>query len=311
MQLLVAGKAHPRDTLGKDFVQRWVEFARQADMQTRVVFLEDYDITLAQHLVQGVDVWINTPRQSWEASGTSGMKVLVNGGLNLSELDGWWAEAHTPEVGWALADGDNGGGEQHDAAEAQQLYSLLEDEVVTCFYERDAQGLPRRWLAHIRASMAQLTPRFSTNRMLFEYVRDAYLPAAAAYRRRTEDGGRVALDLARWDHTLRHHWREVHLAQLQAESRADGWRFSVQVYLGDLDPAAVRVELCCEPEAGDPAAVYPMQMQHPLPGALNGYLYGCDFATRRPAQHYTPRVVPFHPHAEVPLEAASIAWYGG
>jgi glycogen phosphorylase len=126
VQLIIAGKAHPRDELGRSFVRQWAEFVRRPEVRSRAVFLEDYDMALAEQLVQGVDVWINTPRRPWEASGTSGMKVLVNGGLNLSELDGWWAEAYAPEVGWALGDGREHFEPGWDAVETEQLFALLE-----------------------------------------------------------------------------------------------------------------------------------------------------------------------------------------
>ena len=156
------------------------------------IFLSDYDMLLTEHLVQGVDVWINTPRRPWEASGTSGMKVLVNGGINLSELDGWWAEAYTPEVGWALGDGqEHGDDPAWDAVEADALYDLLEREVIPEFYTRDESGIPTAWVKRMRESMARLTPRFSANRTVREYTEQHYLPAAAAYRERAADKGAI------------------------------------------------------------------------------------------------------------------------
>lgn len=151
---------------------------------------------LAAHLVQGVDVWINNPRRPWEASGTSGMKVLVNGGLNLSELDGWWAEAYAPEVGWALGDGqEHGDDPAWDAAEAEALYTLLEQEVIPAFYSRDANGIPAAWVAHMRESMAQLVARFSANCTVREYTEQFYLPAAAAYHHRAADKGMLGAQI--------------------------------------------------------------------------------------------------------------------
>ena len=143
VQLFIAGKAHPQDRAGQDLIQEWIRFIRQPEAHAHVVFLDDYDMLLSEQLVQGVDVWINTPRRPWEACGTSGMKVLVNGGINLSELDGWWAEAYTPEVGWALGDGqEHGDDPAWDAVEANALYDLLEQEVIPEFYTRDKNGIP-------------------------------------------------------------------------------------------------------------------------------------------------------------------------
>jgi len=166
VQLIIAGKAHPADQAGQDLIREWIHFIRRPEVRPHVIFLSDYDMLLSERLVQGVDVWINTPRRPWEASGTSGMKVLVNGGINLSELDGWRAEAYTPEVGWALGDGrEHGDDPAWDAAEADALYDLLEREVIPEFYTRDDSGIPTAWVKRMRESMAGLTPRFSADRL--------------------------------------------------------------------------------------------------------------------------------------------------
>ena len=311
VQLIVAGKAHPRDELGKDYVQAWVGFTHRPEVRAHVVYLEDYDIALAQQLVQGVDVWINTPRREWEACGTSGMKVLVNGGLNLSELDGWWAEAWSPEIGWRLAQGDGDGALNLDAIEAEQLYRLLEHEVVPEFYDRDATGIPRRWLARMRACMATLTPRFSSNRMLFEYVRDVYLPATAACARRSADDGRLGKELAHWVQTLKQRWRELHLTRLEAQRHGETWEFSLAAYLGELSPDEVQVQLYTQPTGDEPLAVVSMRRAEPLPGAANGFIYRASAETRKPAEHFTPRVVPHHPEIRVPLETTLTHWAAG
>ena len=190
VQLIIAGKAHPQDQAGQALIREWIQFIRQPETRSHIIFLCDYDMLLTEHLVQGVDVWINTPRRPWEASGTSGMKVLVNGGINLSELDGWWAEAYAPEVGWALGDGqEHGDDPAWDAVEAEALYELLEREVIPEFYTRDDQGIPTAWVRRMRESMARLTPRFSASRAVCEYTEERYLPAAAAYRQRAADDG--------------------------------------------------------------------------------------------------------------------------
>ena len=200
-QLILAGKAHPADQAGQALIQEWTRFIRRSDASPPVVFLADYDMLLAEHLVQGVDVWINTPRRPWEASGTSGMKVLVNGGINLSELDGWWAEAYTPQVGWALGDGqEHGDDPAWDAAEAEALYERLEQEVIPEFYARNEKGIPTAWVARMRESMARLTPRFSASRAVREYTEQHYLPAPpptatrGQQRRARQAGGRLAAD---------------------------------------------------------------------------------------------------------------------
>ena len=308
VQIIVAGKSHPHDEVGKGYIAQWSAFTRRDDVRTRAVFLEDYDIALAAHMVQGVDVWINTPRRAWEACGTSGMKVLVNGGLNLSELDGWWAEAHTPEVGWGVNGSAEIGGPQDDEREAELLYRLLEEQVVPEFYRRDAGGLPRQWIARLRASMTQLTPQFSTNRMLLEYVREYYLPAAADYAQRCADGAAVAQSLWQWERQIRRRWHEVHAGNLEAAQEGDGWTFSLPVYLGDLPADSVAAQLYAEPAAGQQHALIPMQPIGPVPGAINGVMFRAHLATQRPASDFTARLVPNHLHAKVPLETNRIRW---
>lgn len=179
IQVLVAGKAHPADEDGKDLIQLVVDFAREPAAAGRVVFLEDYEMTLARRLVQGVDVWLNTPRRPFEASGTSGMKAALNGVLNCSILDGWWAEAYSPECGFAIegAAAEASPEAQQDEADAEALYAVLENQVLPAYYERDEDGLPQRWLALMRESIAELGPRFGTARMAAEYVERLYLPA--------------------------------------------------------------------------------------------------------------------------------------
>jgi starch phosphorylase len=192
VQLVIAGKAHPKDETGKTIIRQWNAFIdSRPELAERVVFLADYDMFIAEQMVQGVDLWINTPRRPWEACGTSGMKVLVNGGLNLSELDGWWAEAYDPEVGWALGDGLEHTEPEWDAVEAEHLYTLLEQQIGPEFYARDAQGIPTHWVDRMRASMAHLTPRFSMNRMLRDYVEQIYVPTTAWFRDRTADAARL------------------------------------------------------------------------------------------------------------------------
>ncbi len=183
LQLLVAGKAHPADEGGKDLIQRVADFARNAAAHGRVVFLEDYEMTLARRLVQGVDVWLNTPRRPMEASGTSGMKAALNGVLNCSILDGWWAEGYAPDRGFAIGDDAIAADEaEQDAADAEALFTVLEQQVIPAYYERDSEGLPRRWIETMRHSIAELGTEFGTNRMVAEYVERLYLPAHSGER---------------------------------------------------------------------------------------------------------------------------------
>jgi starch phosphorylase len=307
VQLLVAGKAHPADEEGKRLVQQFVSFARQPEVRARVAFIPDYDIALAQRLVQGIDVWINTPRRPWEACGTSGMKVLVNGGLNLSTLDGWWAEAYEPAVGWAIGDGEVHDGKE-DAADANRLYEVLEKEVIPEFYDRNEVGVPLKWVARMRASLSRLTPRFSSNRMLREYVEGYYLPAAESYRDRVSEGGKLARALADWQEGLIANWSKVHFGNVEAVQKDGRWFFEVAVYTGDLRPDDVVVQLCAMEVAGSSPVCQTMKRERQIPGAVNGWFYQADVPASRPADHFTPRVIPSHPSARIPLEDNHILW---
>jgi len=310
VQLIIAGKAHPRDEEGKAMIKSWSDFIRRPEIRPHAAFLSDYDMSLAEHLVQGVDLWINTPRRPWEACGTSGMKVLVNGGLNLSELDGWWAEAYHPEVGWAVGDGrehpDDPG---LDAREAEQLYGLLEEEVVPCFYDRNGNGIPEAWVTRMRASMAELTPRFSSNRMVREYVEQLYLPASRLYHSRISDGARQASLLRQWRDSLEKHWADLHFGELRVEHEDGEYVFTVQLHVGELNPDAIKVELYAEPDNSQEPEIHTMERQEVLAGDLKGHLYSTHLPAHRPASDYTPRVIPHFDDALVPLEARQILWY--
>jgi len=309
VQLIVAGKAHPDDEDGKRLVQAWTRFASRLDVWDRIVFLEDYDMSLSQSLVAGIDVWLNVPRRPREGCGTSGMKVLVNGGLNVSELDGWWAEAYTPDVGWALGDGREHHEPEYDAVEATRLYELLEQQVIPEFYDRNHAGIPHAWLNRVRASMSRLTPQFSSNRMLREYVDTIYAPASVALRRRLDNGGKLAAELEEWHARVRQDWRGIRFGALQVTKRDSSWLVEVQVYFGDAEPDHVHVELYADPvnECDRPTRVV-MRRQDAIAGAVKGYLFLAECPSTRPAHHFTPRIVPFHPEATVPLEESLILW---
>jgi starch phosphorylase len=265
---------------------------------------------LTERLVQGVDVWLNTPRRPWEACGTSGMKVLVNGGINLSELDGWWAEAFSPEVGWALGDGQEHGDDPGcDAAEAEELYNRLEHEVVPEFYTRDSQGIPTAWVARMRESMARLAPRFSATRTVREYTELHYLPAAAAYGARTAGKGAPASDIIAWRRALDRSWPALRFGQSTVQTRDGQHLFEIQVFLNDLDPAAVQVELYADGPNGGPPERHEMKNNHPLAGAPGGFAFTAAAPSTRPASDYTARIIPRHDNVAIPLEDARILWH--
>jgi len=309
VQIIIAGKAHPQDQAGRALIQEWIQFIRRPETRAHMIFLSDYDMLLTENLVQGVDVWINTPRRPWEASGTSGMKVLVNGGINLSELDGWWAEAYTPEVGWALGDGqEHGDDPDWDAAEAEALYDLLEREVVPEFYARDRSGIPTAWVKRMRESMARLTPQFSANRTVREYTEQHYLPAAAAYRERAVENGAIGKKLVDWRNTLAEKWPTFRFGEVKVTTKGEQHLFEIEVCLNDLNPDAVRVELYADGGPDNAPVLQEMQRTGPLAGAACGYIYRAAVSAARPAADYTARLIPHHDGVAVALEESHILW---
>ncbi|MDE2126791.1 MAG: alpha-glucan family phosphorylase [Armatimonadetes bacterium] len=306
-QLLIAGKAHPQDYEGQAMIQDWVGFLRQAGVRDHAAFLADYDMLLTEQLVQGVDVWINTPRRPWEACGTSGMKTLVNGGINVSELDGWWAEAYDPSVGWALGDGaEHGGDAEWDALEAEELYSLLEREVIPEFYDRDASGIPRRWVQRMRASMASLTPRFAASRSVREYTESYYIPAAAAFKERTADGCRAAHGIASWQRRTLHDWQSLKFSHLDQRTYDGRHHFELTVDFGRLRADEIRLELYADAVPGGRPERIPMTPGSQPSGTLA--VYCADVAAERPSADYTVRALPVCDGAAIPLENPCILW---
>jgi glycogen phosphorylase len=307
VQLVIAGKAHPQDGAGQALIRQWSAFIHQAGTPSRVIFLSDYDMLMTERLVGGVDVWVNTPRRPWEASGTSGMKVLVNGGLNLSELDGWWAEAYAPDVGWAIGDGNEHGDDPAwDAFEAEALYALLEREIIPQFYDGDSRGVPTKWVARMRQSMARLTPAFSANRAVREYTENHYLPAAASYTDRAAQEGKLGLELLAWQTKLGELWRDMRFGPLKTDLRNGSLCFEAPVYFGRLHPDAVRVELFANGQNGGEPVRKPMDQGSELPDG--GILYSACVEPTRDAKDFTPRIVPYHTGASLPLEASQILW---
>jgi starch phosphorylase len=309
VQLIIAGKAHPAYQAGQALIREWVHFVRQPEARPHAIFLSDYDILLTEHLVQGVDVWINTPRRPWEASGTSGMKVLVNGGMNLSELDGWWAEAYAPELGWALGDGqEHGDDPDWDAAEADALYGLLERQVIPEFYARDDHGIPTAWVERMRESMARLTPRFSTNRSVREYIEQHYLPAAASFRARAADKCVVGRSIVHWERTLNEKWAALRFGDVTVRTDAAQHIFEAEVHFNDLDPNVVRVELYADGINGSGLIRQEMTRVPPPTGESRRVIYRAGVPATRLATDYTARIIPHYAGVAVPLELAPVLW---
>jgi len=238
------------------------------------------------------------------------MKVLVNGGLNLSELDGWWAEAYSPQVGWALGDGkEHGDDPGWDAAESEELYDILENKVIPAFYTREHNGIATGWVARMRESMSRLTPRFSANRAVREYTEKCYLPAAAAYHERASDRGSYGGSLLQWKQALAEHWAWLRFGELRVDSSAQKHSLQVEVHLGELRADWVRVELYADPLDGEPPFVSEMTHSDSAEPSRGWRIYAADVPASRPALDYTPRIVPSHSGAKIPLEDAHILWF--
>lgn len=319
VQFVFAGKAHPRDDAGKDLIRQIIHFTRGQDVRRRIVFLEDYDMAMARYLVQGVDVWLNNPRRPMEASGTSGMKIIANGGLNLSVLDGWWAEGFDPHVGWAIGRGedyDDYGYQDH--VEAQDMYDTLEKEIVPQFYDRsETHGLPHAWISRMKASMKKLAPIFTTARMVSEYAETYYVPAARRARLLAEDDFARAKALVQWKQRMRAHWGEARIESVQstAEKIATGERATITavVRLGaTLTPDDVSVQLYSGPVDADRNFIETRITKLAPQGAASGdgaYTYTGMLPSEISGQQgFTVRILPFHPDAVLPQELALITW---
>ena len=305
VQLVVAGKSHPADDGGKRLIQLLVEFSQDPEVRGRIVFLPDYDIGMAQKLYPGTDVWLNNPLRPLEACGTSGMKAALNGSLNLSILDGWWAEFHDDGNGWAIPTADSAGdGAERDALEAAAMYDLIEHQIAPRFYDRGADGVPTAWVGDIRHTLATLSPALSADRMVREYVERLYLPASAAERAVTAEDAAPARELAAWTAKVRAAWPEVHVAHVESggvdSSPHVGEELHVRAFveLGDLAPTDVAVELLHgRPRSGEELAdvkTVPLELDSYDLGKPAVYTGSVRFE-RAGGFGYTVRIVPRNP----------------
>ncbi len=218
VQIIFAGKAHPKDTEGKEIIRQIIHFANQFDVRRRMVFLEDYDMDVARFMVRGVDIWLNNPRPPMEASGTSGMKAALNGALNMSTWDGWWCEGYMPEGGWVIGSGEKYDDPAYqDIVESQTIYNMLQNEVVPLFYTRSADGLPRAWIHRMKTAVQSITPRFNTDRMVGEYTRKFYNPAAAKWQYLTAEAMSRAKALSMWKSGIRKAWSDFAIKNVEIE----------------------------------------------------------------------------------------------
>src|SRR5467141_1388487 len=318
VQFIFAGKAHPRDEAGKAFIQEVYKFSREAGLENRVVFLEDYDSYIARRLVQGCDLWLNHPLRPLEASGTSGMKAAPNGGINLSVLDGWWREGYNGNNGWTIgAEIDNGTVEFQNEVDANSLYQLLENQIIPLYYAKPDGKLPLAWLQLMRESIRSVTPVFNTHRMVKEYTERLYIPAARSHENFAPNGCEPAAQLSQWKARTRKDSPQVRIHDVQVGNKdrqnilvGESLDVSAHVYLGDVDPNHVRVE-AYHGEADNGG------IKNPSVSVLNAsgrngdgsYLYqGSVPASESGAYGFSVRVVPTHPHLMQSHELRLIAW---
>jgi len=322
VQFIFSGKAHPKDQGGKELIARVVQMARRSELRRRVVFLEDYDMNVARYLVQGADVWLNNPRRPLEASGTSGMKVPVNGGLNLSILDGWWVEGYDGDNGWAI-----GAGEEYtdlayqDEVESRNLYDQIEQDVVPLFYARGADGLPRGWIRRMKRSIMTCVPVFNTNRMVEEYAERCYLPSHRRYAKLGADHLTAAKALAGWRKRVGGAWGQVKVEGVDApvaEARRVGDLLPVQVrvQLGSFTPNDVKVQLCFGTldALGEIAVPQTMELKPDGRHAWNGHGAGLvEYYGKVPCGEsgqfgFSVRVLPTHDDLPHSFEPGLVTW---
>jgi starch phosphorylase len=317
VQIIYAGKAHPRDHEAKELIKQIIHLSRREKFRRRIVFLEDYDMCVARYMVQGVDLWLNNPRRFREASGTSGMKAAANGAINMSILDGWWDEAYRPEIGWAIGRGEVYEDYSYqDEVELNAIYEVLEKEVVPLFYDRGPDGLPRRWIAKVKAAMKAICPFFNTNRMVREYTEHFYIPLAQRYMRLTENGMAGAKALVEWKCNLCRSWSEIRIMDVEANVPTEvkvGSQIEVRalIHLGPLEPKDVSVELYHGPldakeEIGRSGTI-PMDC---VESKGNGdYVFLGTISCRTSGRYgYTLRVLPHHEDLSNPYEPGLILW---
>lgn len=317
IQFIFAGKAHPRDGAGKELIKQINAAAKKSDFRRRIVFLENYDANLARELVQGVDLWLNNPLRPQEASGTSGMKVPANGGLNLSSLDGWWIEGYNGENGWAIGDGREYDDRAYqDHVESESLYNLLETEIVPMFYDRTDDGVPRRWLGRVRESMRTLCSMFNTNRMVREYTEQLYIPTTQRFRKLSDNAFGGARQLTKFREELRQQWHQVRVVEVIAETAGqyhvgDTLKIVARVQLGTIKPENVLVEVLHGSAGASVELESPVRitMSRTRSDDSGEYQYEGAVPCRSSGQHgYAVRVVPHHADLPDGYDPAMAVW---
>jgi len=326
VQIILAGKAHPSDDAGKELIQKIVTLIRQQDLRSRLVFLEDYDMTVARYLVQGVDIWLNTPLRPLEACGTSGMKAAANGVLNMSTLDGWWAEAWVPDIhgvrlspGWAIGRAESyADRETQDQVEAETFYDLLEADLAPTFYDRRSDGIPRRWLARMKAAIASLSPVYNTHRMVREYVENFYLVAHKRHGALAAEGAANARELAAWKEKVRACWPQVRIESVETQSGSEltvgcEIKSRAKVRLGPLSPDEVAVELYAgklDTEENITGGILKLMQAVAREGDLHVFEASFGPCAESGRHGYTVRVKPVHRETDTEIVPGCVTWAG-
>ena len=316
IQFIFAGKAHPKDTGGKELIARVYHMSRLAELKHRVVFLEDYDMNIARYLVQGVDVWLNNPRRPLEASGTSGMKVSANGGLNLSILDGWWCEGYNGNNGWAI-----GAGEEYtdltyqDTVESRSLYELIENDVLPLFYQRGNDGLPRGWIQRMKNSIRTLNPVFNTNRMVAEYLNSCYIPSHQRETKLSDGKFAAAKELAAWRSSVAEAWKSIEIKKIDAPTNSMlrvGATLPVKVHveIGKLNPSDVEVQLShgVLNSMGELSSPSTLALQPDSPNGSTQTYSGSVVCAASGQFGFAVRVVPKHANLPHSFEPGLVTW---
>jgi starch phosphorylase len=316
VQLVIAGKAHPADTQGKELIRQLVHYARETGAARRVVFVENYDMHVARYLVQGVDVWLNTPRRGMEASGTSGMKAALNGVLNLSILDGWWDEAWQADLGWAIGRGESYANyDYQDQVESQALYDLLEKQVIPMFYERQ-DGMPRDWIAWMKNCLRTLAPQFNTNRMVADYAEQYYVPAHLRGGVLTKDDLAAARALQVYKQKLRSQWSKLRFESIDADTAAPlgvskPLNVEAVVNLGELTPDEVLVQCYYGPLDSERriSRGTTVDLNHAEDLGDGRHRFTGELAVRDSGRHgFAMRLIPGHPMMATSFEPDLIIW---
>ncbi|MGB5137753.1 MAG: alpha-glucan family phosphorylase [Candidatus Zixiibacteriota bacterium] len=320
VQIVFAGKAHPRDNIGKELIKSIIHSIRDPQLRDRIVFLENYDLSMARYLVQGVDVWLNTPRRPMEASGTSGMKVIFNGGLNLSVLDGWWCEGYRPDVGWAIGSGEEYDNHDYqDEVEANAIYDLLEKEIAPTFYDRGRDGIPREWVAKMKRSIKLLSPVFNSNRMVQEYTDRFYTNAYRQYKILLNNNYEELRSLAGWYRHLRDKWADIRILEIESVTPpkldvTQEIQVNAKVFVGEFKAEDLLVELYLgrisqRGEIADARSVEMNSIGNPQAGI---YTYSCKAPLTASGRFgYSVRVLPGHRSSVHPHEFGLITWANG